>query len=52
MKNRTTSPYNGQTLYGKVHVTFVRGNVIFDVEKGGVVEKPQGIWLKPSHLQK
>eukprot|EP01127_Copromyxa_protea_P011367 TRINITY_DN2853_c0_g1_i2.p1 TRINITY_DN2853_c0_g1~~TRINITY_DN2853_c0_g1_i2.p1 ORF type:complete len:323 (+),score=96.75 TRINITY_DN2853_c0_g1_i2:630-1598(+) len=52
MKNKI-SPYNGEELYGQVKATYVRGNLIFDAEKGGFTsDEPQGVWVRPSHLEK
>lgn len=48
MKNRTTSPYNGQELYGKVVATYLRGNAIYK-ENSFAFDKPLGTWLKPVH---
>jgi len=51
MKNKI-SPYNGQELYGVVKATYLRGSLIYDGETldGFVRDKPQGVWIKPSHL--
>lgn len=48
MKNRITSPYNGQELYGKVQATFLRGTLVYEQGTGFTTEQPQGVWVKPS----
>lgn len=41
-KNKLT-PYEGLTLSGKVQQTFLRGALVYDVDKGGFVpESPPG----------
>lgn len=50
MKNRVTSPYNGQELHGRVQATYLRGQVIFN-EEGFTSSSPSGQWLKPLHMK-
>ncbi|CAG8495931.1 17295_t:CDS:2 [Acaulospora colombiana] len=40
-KNKVT-PYMGKELYGVVKKTIVRGNVVYDVDNGGVANAPCG----------
>ncbi|RHZ79424.1 hypothetical protein Glove_146g32 [Diversispora epigaea] len=40
-KNKVT-PYEDKVLYGVIKKTIVRGNIVYDVENGGVVDKPKG----------
>ncbi|CAG8544081.1 684_t:CDS:2 [Ambispora leptoticha] len=43
-KNKVT-PYEGQELYGAVKKTILRGQIVFDSEKGGIVGSPIGKML-------
>jgi len=43
-KNKMT-PYEGCTLSGVVHQTWLRGKVIWDAKQGGHQGPPEGIML-------
>ena len=43
-KNKMT-PYEGCTLYGVVHQTWLRGRKIWDANAGGHQGPPEGIML-------
>ncbi|CAG8653249.1 17136_t:CDS:2 [Racocetra fulgida] len=40
-KNKVT-PYIGKTFYGTVKQTIVRGNIVYDAKKGGIINVPYG----------
>ncbi|CAG8828206.1 18310_t:CDS:2, partial [Racocetra persica] len=40
-KNKVT-PYIGKTFYGTVKQTIVRGNIVYDAKKGGIISVPYG----------
>ncbi|CAG8699266.1 11727_t:CDS:2, partial [Dentiscutata heterogama] len=43
-KNKVT-PYMGRTFYGVVKQTIVRGNIVYNAEKDGVISIPHGSFL-------